>query len=147
MGSRTRHLRDMTVANATRLDGDDKWNSAAERIHHHGRAGSNGGRQGRGVFSAGKGNMSPAQDVAWPFWYQGRGTAESLMPCGSAPCREPFELSMKGITRIKLSHSWTTKMSAHQRSRTACSLQDYRRDDLANPAVSSCPVTSDCSFT
>ena len=55
----------------------------------------------RGVFSGGKGSMSPALDVAWPFRYQGRGTAEFLTTRGSAPCHEPLELSITEMTRMK----------------------------------------------
>jgi len=64
----------------------------------------------RGTFSGGKGSMSPAQDVAWPFQYQGPGIAKFFTTRGSAPCHEPLELSMRGMMRMKSSHSWMTKM-------------------------------------
>ncbi|CAA7269669.1 unnamed protein product [Cyclocybe aegerita] len=75
---------------------DDEQDSAAEQTHLRGGAGSDGGPQGRGAPSGGKGGMSRAQDAAphpsgTPMG-QRRPTAESLAPCDSASCLGAFEL-------------------------------------------------------
>jgi len=77
MESRTRHLRGVAASNPKRFngeDGDDKRNSATEWTHHHGRAGSNGGCQGRGAPSGGN-KMSPGLS----------GTKDMVLPSSSRP--------------------------------------------------------------